>query len=153
MKSNPTPDADWLLERYRFDFDAGRIFSKRLNREVATYVGSGGYKVFNLGERGRFLAHRILWKARHGEDAPEEIDHINGNPSDNRAVNLRAVDGSQNQWNARRGGVFRGVTLDRQRNKWIAKIARRRIGRFSCFGEAVRARMEAEREMGEIVRR
>lgn len=32
---------------------------------------------------------------------PGEVDHINGNPGDNRIVNLRECNSTQNKWNRR----------------------------------------------------
>jgi len=47
-----------------------------------------------------YLAHRIIWKMVHGEEPPEMIDHIDGDGTNNRTVNLRAADNSLNQRNA-----------------------------------------------------
>ena len=55
-----------------------------------------------------------------------EIDHINGNPNDNRIVNLRVVNHSENMRNTRtpiksKSGV-KGVFRCKHTNKWIAYI-------------------------------
>jgi len=47
-------------------------------------------------------AHRLAWAFVHGEFPERHIDHINGNPSDNRLCNLRLADPSLNMQNQRR---------------------------------------------------
>lgn len=71
-----------------------------------------------------FKAHRVAWAIVHGYWPDFEIDHINGNPSDNRICNLREATRTQNAQNVpkRKGGLskYRGVSRDR--NKWRALI-------------------------------
>lgn len=54
------------------------------------------------------------------------VDHINGNPLDNRRQNLRLCNKSQNNINrGKRGGtssIYKGVSLDTTRQKWVAKL-------------------------------
>jgi hypothetical protein len=47
-------------------------------------------------------AHRLAWAFVYGEFPEQHIDHINGNPSDNRLCNLRLADRSLNMQNQRR---------------------------------------------------
>lgn len=56
-----------------------------------------GYVCIRLGKQ-RWLAHRIIFAMWHGH-LPEVIDHIDGDPSNNRIENLREADGSKNQQN------------------------------------------------------
>ena len=50
----------------------------------------------------RYLKHRIAFYMHHGEDPGElMVDHINGDQSDHRIVNLRAVTASENCMNRR----------------------------------------------------
>lgn len=49
----------------------------------------------------RMLAHRAAWAIHHGEPAIT-VDHLNGDPSDNRIANLRSVDHQTNMRNMRR---------------------------------------------------
>ena len=59
-----------------------------------------GYRT--IGFRGReYLAHRLAWLFVHGE-MPAEIDHINGDPSDNRLANLRLATRSASAGNRSR---------------------------------------------------
>lgn len=60
-------------------------------------------------------------------DAPTgvEVDHINGDPLDNRRANLRVVDKKQNQWNQHnvRGRIgFKGVSWDNKRQCYVGRI-------------------------------
>lgn len=80
-----------------------------------------------------------------------EIDHINGNPRDNRLINLRVVTRTQNMRNTRinknnTSGV-KGVSWYTSRNKWCAaiEIGRRKIhlGLFESIDDAIKAREDA----------
>lgn len=69
-----------------------------------------------------------IWMHREVLGTPEgmQTDHINGDRSDNRRVNLRVVTGSQNQMNAKRRSdsrsPFKGVTWDKRANRWVARL-------------------------------
>lgn len=112
-----------------------------------------GYRVGAvLGDH--FKAHRVIWKLVTGEDA-DQIDHIDGDRSNNRWANLRNVCQSDNQRNARmRSDNSSGVVgvywypHERVTGKWLATIRGRHIGIFSEFDEAVAARKAAEVENG-----
>ena len=98
------------------------------------------------------MAHRVIWKMVHDEE-PEEIDHIDGNPSNNRLDNLRAVDRITNLRNMRRSKAnTSGVTgVHFRRGYWIASIhdegRQVELGYFTNKDEAIRARNIAERDL------
>lgn len=100
-----------------------------------------------------YKAHRIIWKMFHGYD-PKFIDHVNGNPSDNRIENLREVTNAQNGQNIKihsrnKYGVS-GVRF--VQNRWVARIrcngVEHFLGGFDTKEEAVAARQEAEVRFG-----
>lgn len=92
-----------------------------------------------------YKAHRLAWMMAHGT-SPEVIDHINGDPFDNRLVNLRACTQAENSRNSRphkdgKSG-FKGITQQAS-GRWQAVIyprgTRRCLGTFDTPEEAARA--------------
>jgi hypothetical protein len=63
-------------------------------------------------------------------------DHVNGNPLDNRKINLRACTASENQHNSKLNkdntSGYKGVYFNNKQNKWYAKI--RVNGKLSHLG-------------------
>jgi len=45
-----------------------------------------------------YLVHRLVFLMHHGY-LPKQIDHIDGNPANNKIDNLREASQSQNMWN------------------------------------------------------
>ena len=114
----------------------------------------------NRGPRGRkiWFLHWEVLSPRPGW----EIDHINGDPLDNRRQNLRYVTHGQNQQNCSRRtesrkGIFKGVCWHRQRQKWVAQIApggkHVHLGLFDSEEAAARAYDQAAQQFfGEFAR-
>lgn len=112
-----------------------------------------------VGHRGKLYAHaKIAGKATYmhrviaGTAPGLETDHVNGNGLDNRRVNLRPATRSQNSANSgkprRPDGAthtsrYKGVSWDKARGKWQAKISRNgrstNLGRFTSEAEAAQA--------------
>jgi hypothetical protein len=60
-----------------------------------------GYTVIQIN-RNNFLAHRLVWFVTYGKFPDNHIDHIDGNPSNNRIENLRDVTHKVNHQNKSR---------------------------------------------------
>lgn len=99
--------------------------------------------------------HRVIWKLVYNEE-PEQIDHINGNPSDNRLCNLRAATNHMNQKNKglhknNKSGVC-GVHWDKRHAKWMVQIGvngkRVTVGYYKNLSDAATARYAAESANG-----
>ena len=113
-----------------------------------------GYRIFKLKEK-TIKGHRAAWAIIYGYFPSGEIDHIDNNPSNNRIDNLREVDRSRNQMNAKtpkhnKSGV-KGVHYCKSKQKWLATIGFNKkkicIGHFDLFNEAVQARKDKEKEI------
>lgn len=103
-----------------------------------------------------FFAHRIIWCIHYGRTPLNDIDHIDGNRSNNRIVNLREVTRSQNLKNTcirsdNTSGTI-GVSFDKSRQKWKAYIEisgkTKLLGRFADQAVAIEVRKAAERKHG-----
>jgi hypothetical protein len=97
------------------------------------------------------LAHRIVFALENGRWPADEIDHIDGNPTNNRPSNLREASRTQNIHNRRhhkdsKSGI-KGVTFRAERDKWRACIyhggKQRFLGHFDSAEEAAAAYAEA----------
>ena len=83
------------------------------------------------------------------------VDHINGNGLDNRKANLRLATGVQNGYNRRKTrkrtwSKYKGVTFDKRRKKWQAKIVvngrKQYLGSFNNQLDGARAYDRAARK-------
>lgn len=113
-----------------------------------------GYWRLSIDSR-RYLAHRCAWLYVHGRWPEHNIDHINGNPADNRIANLRDVPQMVNVQNQRTSRAASGL-IGAQRfadGVWRARIKvngkYRHIGLYDTPEEAHRAYIAAKRKLHE----
>lgn len=171
-----TPSAEKLRMLLRYDSKSGKLFwnerdassfpqfplkgspeslASRWNKmyagkEVGGTTGEG-YKRCTIDDV-HYQVHRIIWKMVHGND-PIQIDHVNGNKSDNRIDNLRDVSQGENSRNRKfysnnTSGVM-GVSFHKRDKVWNARIGvgegkEKHLGSFSTMEEAIAARVAAE---------
>lgn len=108
----------------------------------------------------RYSAHRLAWLYMTGIWPENEIDHIDGNPLNNRWDNLREVTGAQNKQNYRRPRIdnksgYLGVYLHGKNkngsDRWRARInldgKAVHLGLFDTPQEAHAAYVEAKRKL------
>lgn len=102
-------------------------------------VSAGYVQTMVLGQR--VMVHRLAWMVYYNRPIPKgaQIDHINGNKTDNRIMNLRLCSGSQNQSNIerRRAGI-RGAHYHKGSGKWQASI-KIHLGSYDTQQEAASA--------------
>jgi len=105
--------------------DGNLYWKKDVAKNVKTGSKAGCFDKFKYVlikiNKKIYKAHHIVWIIHHGYK-PKMIDHIDGNPSNNRIENLREATNSQNQWNKKvykysKSGI-RGVTWCKKNNKW-----------------------------------
>lgn len=136
----------------------GKSWNSRYSGQVAGTLKKGYLMVYLKGSQ--FAAHRIVWAMVKGEQPPAVIDHINGNPLDNRIENLRESTPQDNAKNmfapiTNTSGVV-GVHWSATRCRWVAqgyvtedgKAKTIPLGRFVEFEDAVEARRRWEIEKG-----
>jgi hypothetical protein len=156
-------DSEYL--RACFSYDDGvlrwKVSPSRpvLAGAIAGTAREGGYRAVKL--RGKmYLTHRVIFAMHYGW-WPTEVDHIDGNPKNNRVENLRAANKSQNQHNAhkRRNSrtPLKGVHWCVRDKRWIVSLQAERKkylgGRYSCLGKAVRQAVNLRRQVhGEFAR-
>lgn len=91
---------------------------------LAGYLDNKKYRVIKV-DNVQFKAHRLAFLWMNGEFPPQDVDHINRNPSDNRWLNLRHATRSQNCINKlpsnRNSSGHVGVYWSKQHKKWRAQ--------------------------------
>jgi len=69
------------------------------------------------------MIHRLIMG---NPDVKKDIDHINGNTTDNRKKNLRVCTREQNSWNRKipitNTSGYKHVLWDNQKRSWIAAV-------------------------------
>lgn len=137
------------------DKDGKSFRNQYAGREVGCLCGSGYMFVKIRGVL--YQLHRIVFALHHGY-LPNEVDHIDGNPLNNKIENLREASRSQNLANtklskANTTGV-KGVTFNKRVGKFQAYLTKEKkrtyLGSFNSLEEAEQSRKAAfERAFGE----
>lgn len=111
-----------LIEKgWRYDPQTGQVFS-HTGKEIKN-VNSDGYICCQLKYNDIFInikAHRLGYYIHHGE-IKGQIDHINGNRSDNRLINLRDISKIEN---SQHRTTAKGVYWHKKTKKYYTKIVR-----------------------------
>lgn len=137
-KTKTLPPLEALRSMLIYLSETGELIEASSGLSKYNDSGAGYHGVCIFGKQ--YLAHRIIWKLVHGVDPVGEVDHINGNRRDNRAVNLRLCWSFQNNRNRRmssrnKTGV-KGISWEASRSKWRATVDQTFLGRFSDLEEA-----------------
>lgn len=142
------PDLDWSLY-FNYDSISGnlvhavrgidtfssaityRIYASKSEGKIAGYRANrkdGKPRCIQLVVNGRpFLAHRVIWEMHFGPiPVGMVIDHINGNPWDNRLGNLRKCKPEDNlknrSTNRNSSSGYKGVSKSFRSETWRATI-------------------------------
>lgn len=117
---------DQLKSLIKYNPSTG-IFFRQINRteRIAGTISKNGYVQIGISGK-RYYAHRLAWLYVFGEIPIGDIDHKNGEKSDNRIANLRIATRSQNIMNVgiksnNTSGV-KGVSWIKKRGKWQALV-------------------------------
>jgi len=140
-----------LRDMFEYHTD-GYLIRKKNGKPCGMHANNGkGYAQVWCG--GKLLyAHRIVYAIVHGKMPEGQIDHLNGDRSDNRIENLRDVSKSVNMHNCKKpkdnSSGFTGVSWHARYQKWLAYITidnrNIHLGYFTEFEDAVYARKMAK---------
>lgn len=158
-------DAEYLRSVLHYDAITGEFtWLARSGQRGPDFTGkaAGSLTVHGRVEIGikgqRFFAHELAWVMTHNRLPDGEIDHINGDPADNRLSNLRDVSRALNMQNLRRSTArnktgYLGVVAVNQRDggkpfrAYISVAGRsKNLGSFDCPKEAHQAYLRAKRK-------
>lgn len=121
---------------------------------IAGYVNPLGYRLIGIRGRG-YMAHRLAWLYVYGRWPNRFIDHVNGKPDDNRIENLREADykenGENRKLNRTNTSGHRGVSWDRDRQRWVATVIHRRLTYFAGSFEDKSAAVAAVRALRDVL--
>lgn len=153
-----------LKELVIYDPESGLMHSRvaRGNLRIGSLMGSveQGYLRVRI-EGKRFFIHRLAWLYSTGEWPRDQIDHIDGNPINNRLSNLRQATSAQNGANSKRRihnkSGYKGVSWNRETRMWCAFIwhggKNKNLGSYTSAIEAHLAYANKAQELrGEFAR-
>lgn len=138
---------------FEYDAEAGTITrTARTESEprgkVMGFTMANGYRAMLIYGK-QYYVHRIAFAIAHGRWPTALIDHINGDPSDNRLSNLREATSRENSRNRARSADH-GATFYRRYGKWRASVSvdgrQKHLGYFATKDEALAARVLAEKQ-------
>lgn len=124
--------AVYVKKHYAYNPNSGRVHHINRDRDVKGSRVGRGYKKIDVyidGVGFPLLYHRAVWLLCHGR-WPTQIDHIDGNPLNNRVENLREVSQSENDanrlwpWKPNAVTGLPGVIYDTRNNKFIINLGR-----------------------------
>jgi hypothetical protein len=103
---------------------AARWNARYAGKQAGSVSGNGYLKIALNGRS--YLYHRIAWALFAGVSPGDLlVDHVNRDPKDNRAENLRLATASGNQGNRGHNASLalpKGVKFDRARSKFKARV-------------------------------
>lgn len=146
--TNPNTDSVWLMDAEDLPLLDDYFWSKDDKGYICRDTHS---------ELGLLRLHRVIMNA--SKDV--QVDHRNGNKSDNRKQNLRRCTNTENQHNVGRRpdntSGYKGVGRYKSGNKWIARICcdgkRKHLGYYDTPEQAAQVYNEAAiRLHGEFAR-
>lgn len=131
-----------------------KAWNKRHAGKLTGYTRKNGYKVINILYK-EYPCSRLAWFYVYGKWPNGEIDHINGLRHDDRIINLREANRSENAINrglqSNNSTGFKGVWKRKNSNSWVAEIAKKgkrvKLGSFKSPEAAYEAYIKAAREI------
>ena len=146
--------------RCRRHFDSDRAFNVWNSRFAGNSVGcevmsNGKPYMYTRILSAKVMLHNLAWVIYYGS-VPSQLDHVDGDGTNNKIHNLREFSQAENNKNTKKrkdnkSGVT-GVSLCKATSKWKAYINDNKkrvwLGVFNNINDAKAARIKAEVELG-----
>jgi hypothetical protein len=123
------------------------IFNGAHAGKLAFNCPNGAGYLMGTFEGAPIKAHHAAWMIYYGENPPPQIDHDDGDGSNNRIANLNASGPSDNAKNRKtpRNNTSGRIGVYPKGGRWGAKIGTVHLGTFETLEEAAAARAAAEK--------
>ena len=149
----PLPSQERLRELLHYEPVTG-AFTWKISPSRSVPEGSvagsthrSGYVYISVDNK-RHSGHRLAWKWFYGVDPVGQIDHLNGNKSDNRIDNLEEVSNRENVARACRKRRDLPTGVSRHKGRYMARIrldgTQTHLGYFDTPEETHRAYLQAK---------
>jgi len=134
-------------------YKSSNSYKGKIAGSVHTAVDGKRYNKIQIDKK-IYAAHRLAFLYMFSEFPSHQVDHINGDGTDNRWINLRLVTHLENCRNTRirinNISGYHGIHFNG--NSWVVRInvngVRKYLGCFSNKNKAVKIRKEAEINYG-----
>jgi len=138
-----------LLQETFFYEDGNLIWKHQIGKRNPAGKIAGrnnhGYRMIGLFGKG-YMTHRLIFMFHHGY-FPPEVDHIDGNKSNNKIENLRAATHSENLKNQK----LKSSNTSGQKNVGWAKREQRWRVRLTVDGKDKHIGYFKDRELADLV--
>lgn len=156
FKYDPKTGYLYWHKRDRSDFKSDRsykMWNTRFKGKRVDHITKAGYYSVRIDGKP-YLVHRIVWVICYGY-WPKNIDHIDGNPLNNKLENLQECNQQQNNMNrglqSNNTSGINGVTWSKALNKWRAKIQyKRKWVHVGLFDDKLVAKQAIENKAKEL---
>ena len=161
MLSDDELTIDLINKLFIYDCETGDVkrlittASRAKKGNVVGHVNNQGYLRVGIGKK-EYQLHRIAYALHYGSFPCGDIDHINGIRTDNRIINLRVVDNTENHRNeglrkTNKSGEI-GISIHKATGKIIVQVRglskKRYVGLYDNMKDAIAARDIAYKNAG-----
>ena len=133
------------IERgFTYDPHTGKIYGVR-GKEITNL--NNGYVMVQFwvaGKKQSLKGHQYAWYIVHNE-VVEQIDHINGDKSDNRIENLRAVTNQENAFNQKAKGYWWSKSDNKYQSSIMLNGKAKYLGSYEKEEDARQAYLDAKK--------
>lgn len=131
-----------------------KTWNTRYAGKTAGCLHKDGYITVSINSK-TYKVHRVIWAMTYGYWPINDIDHKDGNPSNDRIGNLREAttleNGQNRKINSNNKSGYRGVHWNKPSNKWMAMIKVKgkciHLGYFDDIQEASQSYLTAKSEL------